>query len=55
MPLTRREVSPSGTLLEGRPKLDPHAASTVERAYQDGVAVRPKPGRVDDFTWPPRS
>jgi len=35
--------------------LDGEAGPIAERALRDGVAPDPKPGRADDFTWPPKS
>src|SRR3954453_10792042 len=52
LPLTRPEVSPDGALVAGRPSLDKEGGSAVERAYRQGVAPGPKPGRADDFKWP---
>jgi len=51
LPLTRAEVSPDGALVTSRPPLD-KGADVVERAYRQGVAPGPKPGRADDFKWP---
>jgi hypothetical protein len=55
VPLTRPEVSPGGALVTGAPKLEGDAAQTVERALRQGVPPPPKPGRADDFSWPPKS
>lgn len=55
LPLTRTDASPNGALVSGRPKLEGDAAGTIDRALKQGVASPPKPGRADDFTWPPKS
>jgi hypothetical protein len=55
LPLTKPETSPGGALMSSRPKLDGDAAPIAERALRDGVPPDPKPGRADDFTWPPKS
>lgn len=55
LPLTKPETSPGGALMGARPKLDGEAGPIAERALRDGVAPEPKPGRADDFTWPPKS
>jgi hypothetical protein len=55
LPLTKPETSPGGVLINARPKLDGDAAAIAERALRDGVAPAPRPGRADDFTWPPKS
>jgi hypothetical protein len=51
LPLTRPEVSPNGALLTGQLPID-KGADVVERAYRQGVAPGPRPGRADDFKWP---
>jgi hypothetical protein len=55
LPLTKPETSPGGALISSRPKLDGDAAPIAERTLRDGVPPEPKPGRADDFTWPPKS
>jgi hypothetical protein len=52
LPLTRPDVSPGGTLVTGRPKLEGEAAQTVQKALRDGVAPSPRQGRADDYRWP---
>lgn len=52
VPLSRAEVSPGGTLLNGRPR-DADNFGTVERTLLRGNAPMPQPGRADDFRWPP--
>jgi uncharacterized protein len=52
VPLNRVDVSPGGTLVSTRPRLDPDTAHVVERTLRDGVPPPPKPGRADDFSWP---
>jgi hypothetical protein len=53
MPLTGKpEVSPGGTLVNGRPRLDGDAAQTTQRALREGIVPGPRPGRADDFRWP---
>ena len=55
LPLTKPETSPGGTLLTGRPKLEGDGPAIADRALREGVPPAPKPGRADDFTWPPPS
>jgi uncharacterized protein len=52
LPLTRQEVSPGGTLVTGRPKLNSDSTYTLQKALREGVTPRPRPGRADDFSWP---
>lgn len=52
LPLTKPDVSPGGTLVSARPKLEGDSAYTVQRALRDGVATSPRPGRADDYRWP---
>ncbi|HEX8165784.1 MAG TPA: DUF459 domain-containing protein [Beijerinckiaceae bacterium] len=52
LPLTRPDTSPGGALTSGRPRLDGDAY-LVDRAFREGLAPPPKPGRADDFKWPP--
>ncbi len=52
LPLTKPDVSPGGTLLSGRPKLEGDAAHTVQKVLREGVAPSPRPGRADDYRWP---
>jgi hypothetical protein len=52
LPLTRQEVSPGGTLVSGRPKLNSDSTYTLQKALREGVAPPPRPGRADDFRWP---
>jgi hypothetical protein len=52
LPLTKPDVSPGGTLVSGRPKLEGDAAHTVQKALREGVAPSPRPGRADDYRWP---
>jgi hypothetical protein len=53
VPLTRPDTSPGGTLLGARPRFDGDAAFLVDQALRNGVAPIPRPGRADDFSWPP--
>ena len=53
VPLTRPDTSPGGALMGARPKFDGDAAFLVDQALRNGVAPAPKPGRADDFSWPP--
>ena len=55
VPLTRPELSPGGALASGAPKLEGDAAQIVDRVLRQGAPVDPKPGRADDFRWPPKS
>ena len=53
LPLTGKpEVSPGGTLVTGRPRLDGNAAQNLQKALREGVTPGPRPGRADDFRWP---
>jgi hypothetical protein len=52
LPLTRADVTPSGTLLSAAPKLSGDHAYPVQRALRTGVAPGSRPGRADDFRWP---
>lgn len=54
LPLTRADVSPGGVLLTGQKRPDGNggAAAAADRAFRQGVAPGPKPGRADDFRWP---
>jgi hypothetical protein len=52
LPLTRQEVSPGGTLVTGRPKLNSDSTYTLQKTLREGVTPRPRPGRADDFSWP---
>lgn len=52
--LTGVEVSPGGTLLGSAPvRSRSDAAAVVERVLVQGHSPDPKPGRTDDFRWPP--
>jgi hypothetical protein len=51
LPLTKPDVSPGGALVSGPPRLDGDAY-LVDRAFREGLAPPPKPGRADDFKWP---
>ena len=52
LPLTRPDTSPGGALASGRPRLDGDTY-LVDRAFREGLPPPPKPGRADDFKWPP--
>jgi hypothetical protein len=52
LPLTRPDTSAGGALATGRPRLDGDAY-LVDRAFREGLPPPPKPGRADDFKWPP--
>jgi len=52
LPLTRPDLSPGGTLVTGRPKLEGEAAQPAQKALRDGVAPSPRQGRADDYRWP---
>jgi hypothetical protein len=52
LPLTRPDLSPGGTLVSGRPKLEGEAAVTVQRTLRDGAPPSPRQGRADDYRWP---
>jgi hypothetical protein len=53
LPLTRPDVAPGGTLVSDAPKLTGDHAYPVQRALRTGVAPSSRPGRADDFRWPP--
>jgi len=53
LPLNRPEVTPSGTLISTKPKLTGDQAYPVQRALRNGIAPSSRPGRADDFRWPP--
>lgn len=53
LPLTRPDVAPGGTLISGAPKLSGDHAYPVQRALRNGIAPSARPGRADDFRWPP--
>jgi hypothetical protein len=53
LPLTRPDVAPGGTLVSGAPKLNGDHAYPVQRALRAGVAPSARPGRADDYRWPP--
>ncbi|MEE1657497.1 SGNH family hydrolase [Microvirga sp. CF3062] len=53
LPLTRQDVAPGGTLVSAPPKLTGDNAYTIQRALRTGVAPNSRPGRADDFRWPP--
>jgi hypothetical protein len=53
LPLTAKpDVSPGGTLISGRPRVDGDAAHHLQKTLREGVAPGPRPGRADDFRWP---
>jgi hypothetical protein len=52
LPLTRPELSPGGTLVSGRPRLDSDVVYPIRKALREGVAPSPRDGRADDFRWP---
>jgi uncharacterized protein len=52
LPLTKPDVSPGGTLVSARPKLDGDAGYVVQKSLREGVAASPRPGRADDYRWP---
>lgn len=52
LPLNKPDLSPGGTLISDRPRLDNDTGSTIQRAFRQGVASSPYPGRADDFRWP---
>jgi len=53
LPLTRPDVTPGGTLVSSPPKLNGDHAYPVQRALRNGIAPNARPGRADDFRWPP--
>lgn len=52
LPLTKPDVTPSGTLISSAPKLNGDHAYAVQRAFRTGAPPSPRPGRADDFRWP---
>jgi len=52
LPLTKSETAQGGVLVTGRPRANSDAYA-VDRALREGVVPPPKPGRADDFKWPP--
>jgi hypothetical protein len=53
LPLTRPDVAPGGTLVSGPPKLTGDHAYPVQRVLRAGVTPSSRPGRADDYRWPP--
>ncbi|NIX77977.1 SGNH/GDSL hydrolase family protein [Microvirga terricola] len=53
LPLTRPDPASGGKLTSEVPKLNSDQAYPARRALRNGVAPAPKPGRADDFRWPP--
>lgn len=54
LPLTGPALAPNGELATGAQGGQKGAAqSVVERTFINGDSLPPKPGRADDFTWPP--
>ena len=52
LPLTGKpDLSPGGTLISGRPRLEGEAAN-VQKILREGVPPGPRPGRADDYRWP---
>jgi hypothetical protein len=45
-------VSPGGTLISGRPRLDGQGATELQKTLREGLPAGPRPGRADDFRWP---
>jgi len=53
LPLTRADVAPGGTLVSAPPRLAGDHVYPVQRALRAGVAPSSRPGRADDYRWPP--
>lgn len=53
LPLTRTDVTPGGALVSSPPKLNSDQAYSARRALRNGIAPNARPGRADDFRWPP--
>lgn len=53
LPLNQPVVAPGGTLVTGAPKLNGDHAYSLRRALRNGIAPASRPGRADDFRWPP--
>ncbi|MBF9234753.1 DUF459 domain-containing protein [Microvirga sp. BT350] len=53
LPLTRPDPASGGKLISETPKLNGDQAYSVRRALRNGVAPVSRPGRADDFRWPP--
>lgn len=55
LPLTGPVLAPGGQLATATQPAPPKAGAPtpVEKTFYSGDAVAPKPGRADDFSWPP--
>ena len=53
LPLNQAVVTPGGALVTSPPKLNGDQSYTVRRTLREGVAPPSRPGRADDFRWPP--
>lgn len=55
LPLTGPVLAPGGELATAAPAIRQkgEAQSLVEQTFVSGNALPPKPGRADDFAWPP--
>ena len=54
LPLTGPVLAPGGTLATSpAPGSTSQAHSLAEQTFVKGDALAPKPGRADDFAWPP--
>ena len=56
LPLTGPVLAPGGELatLAGATKQKIDADKLINETFVTGHALKPKPGRADDFSWPPR-
>jgi uncharacterized protein len=55
LPLTGPALAPGGELASGAQGGQKNTAqSVVERTFINGDSLPPKPGRADDFAWPPK-
>jgi hypothetical protein len=55
LPLTGPVLAPGGALAtSAAPAPKSRARNLAEQTFVNGKALAPKPGRADDFAWPPR-
>jgi hypothetical protein len=52
LPLTGPVLAPGGQLA-ATPAAQSKGSSPIEKTFVSGDAITPKPGRADDFSWPP--
>lgn len=56
LPLTGPVLTPGGELVTDTPasKHKSEAQNLIDKVFVNGRAPQPKPGRADDFSWPPQ-